>query len=65
MRFLTRRRPGPTVLGAWLRPQAAAAVPVSASASTQASPVVGHVYVNDDTAARTRSGRLTGTRTGR
>jgi 6-phosphogluconolactonase len=29
---------------------AAVAVPASASASTQASPVVGHVYVNDNTA---------------
>jgi 6-phosphogluconolactonase len=29
---------------------AAAAVPASASASTQASPVAGHVYVNDNTA---------------
>ncbi len=29
---------------------AVAAVPASASASTQASPVVGHVYVNDNTA---------------
>ena len=28
---------------------AAVAVPVSASASTDASPVVGHVYVNDNT----------------
>jgi 6-phosphogluconolactonase len=46
MRFLTRRSSGPILLSL----AAAVAVPVSASASTQASPVVGHVYVNDDTA---------------
>jgi hypothetical protein len=44
---------------------AAVAVPASASASTGASPVVGHVYVNDNTAGPTRSPRSTGTRTAR
>ena len=44
---------------------AAVAVPASASASADASPVVGHVYVNDNTKEPTRSGRLTGTRTAR
>jgi 6-phosphogluconolactonase (cycloisomerase 2 family) len=48
MRFLTRRSSGPILLS--LTAAAAVAVPVSASASTQASPVVGHVYVNDNTA---------------
>ena len=46
-----------------LDPAAAAAVPASASAD--ASPVVGHVYVNDNTKEPTRSGRLAGTRTAR
>src|SRR6266699_650756 len=51
MRFLTRRRLGPAVLGIVAAATAvAAAVPAAASASTQASPVVGHVYVNDNTA---------------
>jgi 6-phosphogluconolactonase (cycloisomerase 2 family) len=51
MRFLTHRRLGPAVLGIVAAATAvAAAVPASASASTQASPVVGHVYVNDNTA---------------
>src|SRR6266567_9441313 len=51
MRFLTRRRLGPAVLGIVAAATAvAAAVPASASASTQASPVAGHVYVNDNTA---------------
>ncbi|HEX6524983.1 MAG TPA: beta-propeller fold lactonase family protein [Streptosporangiaceae bacterium] len=49
MRFLTRRSSGPTLLSL-AAAAAAVAVPVSASASTQASsPVVGHVYINDDT----------------
>src|SRR5229473_7011460 len=48
MRFLTRWRPGPLALG--LSSAVAVAVPASASASTQASPAVGHVYVNDNTA---------------
>jgi 6-phosphogluconolactonase len=51
MRFLIRRRLGPAVLGIVAAATAvAAAVPASASASAQASPVVGHVYVNDNTA---------------
>ena len=51
MRFLTRRRLGPAVLGIVAAATVvAAAVPASASASAQASPVVGHVYVNDNTA---------------
>jgi 6-phosphogluconolactonase len=51
MRLLTRTRLGPAVLGIVAAATAvAAAVPASASASTQASPVVGHLYVNDNTA---------------
>jgi 6-phosphogluconolactonase len=51
MRFVTRRRPGPVLLGlAAVAVVAAVAVPASASAAAQASPVVGHVYVNDNTA---------------
>jgi 6-phosphogluconolactonase len=51
MRFLTRGRSGPILLGLAVAAAAvAAAVPASASASTQASPIVGHVYVNDNTA---------------
>jgi 6-phosphogluconolactonase len=51
MRFLIRRRLGPAVLGIVAAATVvAAAVPASASASTQASPVAGHVYVNDNTA---------------
>src|SRR6266566_8961894 len=45
---LKRGRSGAVVVG--LAAFAAAAVPASASASAQASPVVGHVYVNDNTA---------------
>jgi 6-phosphogluconolactonase len=51
MRFVTRRRPGPVVLGLAAAALAVtAAVPAAASASTFTSPVVGHVYVNDNTA---------------
>jgi 6-phosphogluconolactonase len=50
MRFLTRSRPGPVLLSLAAAAAAAVAVPASASASTQTSPVVGHVYVNDNTA---------------
>src|SRR5271169_406743 len=48
MRLLSRGRSGALVLG--LAAAAAIAVPASASASVDASPVVGHVYVNDNTA---------------
>ena len=44
---LPRGRAGALILG--LAAAAAIAVPASASASTGASPVVGHVYVNDNT----------------
>ena len=47
IRFLTRGWPGALALGI---AAAALAVPASASAATEASPVVGHVYVNDNTA---------------
>ena len=47
MRFLTRGRSAALALG--IAAAAAAAVPASASASTDASPVAGHVYVNDNT----------------
>ena len=51
MRFLTCRRPGPVLAGLAVAAAAGVvAVPAAASASTQASPVVGHVYVNDNTA---------------
>jgi 6-phosphogluconolactonase len=51
MRFLIRRRLGPAVLGVVAAAAVvAAAVPGSAAASAQASSVVGHVYVNDNTA---------------
>jgi len=49
MRFVTRRRLGPVLLGL-AAAAATAAIPAAASASAQASPVVGHVYVNDNTA---------------
>ena len=45
--FLKRGRSGALVLG--IAAAAAVAAPVSASASSGASPVVGHVYVNDNT----------------
>src|SRR2546430_2062477 len=53
MRFLTRSRPGTILLAAAAAAAAVAAavaVPASASAAAGASPVVGHVYVNDNTA---------------
>jgi 6-phosphogluconolactonase len=51
MRLLTLRRSGPLLLGlAAAGIAAAVAAPSTASASTGASPVVGHVYVNDNTA---------------
>jgi 6-phosphogluconolactonase len=50
-RWLTLGRPGPVLLGVAAAVAAAAvAVPASASASTGASTVVGHVYVDDNTA---------------
>ena len=64
-RFLSRGKSGALVLG--LAAAAAVAVPASASASADVSPVVGHVYVNDNTAGtntigvfdRHEDGRLT------
>ena len=52
MHFLTRWRPGPVMLGLMAAAAAVAAVPASASASasTDTSQVVGHVYVDDNTA---------------
>jgi 6-phosphogluconolactonase (cycloisomerase 2 family) len=57
MGLLTSRRPGPVVLGVVAAATVlaaatalAAAVPAAASASTDASPVVGHLYVDDNTA---------------
>jgi len=50
MRFLIPRRPGPVMLGLVAAAASVAAVPASASASAGTSPVVGHVYVNDNTA---------------
>jgi 6-phosphogluconolactonase len=47
MRFLIRGWPGALVLG--IAAAAAVAVPASASASASSSPVVGRVYVNDNT----------------
>src|SRR5690348_8330432 len=47
MRFLTCRRLGTILLATTA---VAAGVPAAASASAQASPVVGHAYVNDNTA---------------
>ena len=49
MRFLTRGRCGAIVL-ATAAAAAAAGVPAAASAAAQASPVVGHVYIDDNTA---------------
>ena len=51
MRFVTRWRPAPVLLGlAAVAATATAVLPAAVSASTLASPVVGHVYVNDNTA---------------
>src|SRR5208283_4374930 len=49
MRFLTRTRPGLILLGL-VAAAATAAVPTSASASTDSSPVVGYTYVDGNTA---------------
>ena len=48
MRFVTRRRLGAALL-ATAAVAASAGVPAAASAAAQAAPVVGHVYVNDNT----------------
>jgi hypothetical protein len=48
MYVLKRGRAGALALG--LAAAAAVAAPAAASASTSASPVVGHIYVNDNTA---------------
>lgn len=50
MRFVTRMRPGTILLAAAVASAAAVTVPASASAAAGTSPVVGHVYVNDNTA---------------
>jgi len=47
--FLNRRWRGLVLVGLTAATSAAVAVPASASASSDASPVVGHVYVNDNT----------------
>ena len=49
-RLLLGRGPAPVALGLTAAAAAWLAVPVPASASTPVSPVVGHVYVNDNTA---------------
>jgi 6-phosphogluconolactonase len=49
MPFLTRRRSGPILLSV-MAAAAIAAFPVAASASAYSSPVVGHVYTDDNTA---------------
>jgi 6-phosphogluconolactonase (cycloisomerase 2 family) len=50
MRFLTRSRPGTILLAAAAAASAVMTVPGTASAAVGASPVAGHVYVNDNTA---------------
>ena len=50
MRFVTRSRPTMILLAATAAAAAVMAVPGTASAAAGASPVVGHVYVNDNTA---------------
>jgi 6-phosphogluconolactonase len=50
MRFVTRRKPRTILLGAAAAAAMAVAVPASAYAAAKTSPVVGHVYVNDNTA---------------
>jgi len=51
MRFAASRRTAPVLLGlAAVAAAATAVLPASASASTHRPPVVGHVYVNDNTA---------------
>jgi 6-phosphogluconolactonase len=50
MHSVIRRMPVPALLGLAAATAVCVAVPVTASASAQASLVVGHVYVNDNTA---------------
>jgi len=50
MRFLTRSRPGTILLAAAAAASTVMTVPGTASAAVGPSPVVGHVYVNDNTA---------------
>jgi 6-phosphogluconolactonase len=50
MRFLTRRKSGAALLSLTAAAAAAVVAPAAASASIHTSPVVGHVYVNDNTA---------------
>jgi 6-phosphogluconolactonase (cycloisomerase 2 family) len=50
MGFVTRRQPSTILLAAAAAAAVAVAVPASASAAAGTSPVVGHVYVNDNTA---------------
>jgi len=57
MRFVTRRRLGTIVL-ATAAAAAVAGVPAVASAAAQASPVVGYIYVNDNTAGANTIGVL-------
>ena len=49
MRVLTCGRLGTVLLSLGAIAAAAVSIPASASALTQTSPVVGHVYVNDNT----------------
>jgi 6-phosphogluconolactonase (cycloisomerase 2 family) len=56
MRFLTYRRSGLSLLGLAAGAAATVAVPTAASASIHASLVVGHVYVNDNTAGKNTIG---------
>jgi 6-phosphogluconolactonase (cycloisomerase 2 family) len=50
MGFVTRRQPSTILLAAAAAAAVTVAVPASASAAAGTSPVVGHVYVNDNTA---------------
>jgi hypothetical protein len=63
-RFLTRKKAGP-ILFTLAAAATLATIPAAAFASTQASPVVGHVYVNDNTAGANTIGALTVTPTER
>ena len=50
MRFLSQRRQGLALVTLAAAAAAAAVAAVPAAAAAQASPLVGHVYVNDNTA---------------